>query len=91
MKRIKPLPAKLSPKATPVSPPEVVGEVFPISGPKRYSIPEGPVSLFACENKHAEGGFCVKVWKDGIFVGVISAGGELECRKLLVPSYEGYY
>ena len=91
LKRIKPLPGKSPPKSGPVTPPEVVEKVFRISGAKKYLIPEGPVELVASENKYAEGGFCVKVETEGKLVGLISAGGELECRKLLVSLYEGRY
>jgi hypothetical protein len=90
-KRIKPSPAEPSPETTPVSPPEVVEKVFHVSGRKNFSIPDGPAILFAYENKYAEGGYCVEVTKGGKSFGFISAGGEIECRKLLVPSYAGRY
>jgi hypothetical protein len=48
------------------------------------TLQDGPVTLLPCQNKHAQGGFSVRVTQRGQFVGLVRAGQETACRKLLV-------
>ena len=65
--------------------PQVANEqIFHHSGPKKYTLEDGPVALLPYENKYAQGGFAVQVRQKGQFVGLILAGEEEACRKLLV-------
>jgi hypothetical protein len=47
-------------------------------------VQNGPVRLIPYENRHAKGGFAVRVVQAGNVVGLISAGEEVLCRKLRV-------
>jgi hypothetical protein len=79
------LPPPQSPcAASEIIAPQLDEHVFDISGPKNYLLEEGPVFLMPYQNRSAEGGYTVEVRRGGKKVGVIAAGGELACRKLLV-------
>jgi hypothetical protein len=70
------------------SPPEpvTIERVFHHSGVKKYNLQDGPVTLIPYESSHAQGGYGVRVTQNGVFVGLIAAGEEMNCRKLLVCS-----
>jgi hypothetical protein len=72
------------PPSTPRTPSKPPPKVFHVSGPKKYNVDDGPVTLIPFENRHAKGGFAVRVVRQGIIVGLISAGEEVLCRKLRV-------
>jgi len=71
-------------KSTPISPPAVKERIFHHSGAKKYSLEDGPCALIPYETSYARGGFAVRIEQNGQFVGMISAGEEVGCRKLLV-------
>lgn len=87
--------AKPSPKSPNKSPPQREDErpaaprkpeeiIFHLSGPKKYLLQDGPVTLNPFQNRHAHGGFAVRVMQKGEYVGLIGLGEESLCRKLLV-------
>src|SRR5437667_7161160 len=82
-KRVKPTSPESPEIPVPVSVPKKVERVFHHSGAKKYSVQDGPVSLIAYENRHARGGYSVRVLQSGEFVGLIASGEEVACRRLL--------
>jgi hypothetical protein len=64
--------------------PEVQKRVFHHTGPKKYFLQDGPVTLRPFENHYALGGFGVRCTQNGEYVGLIVSGEEELCRKLLV-------
>jgi hypothetical protein len=68
-------------QATPRGPEE---RIFHHSGPTNYFLQDGLVTLNPFQNRHAHGGFAVRIMQNGQYVGLISLGSEPLCRKLLV-------
>jgi hypothetical protein len=66
------------------SPPKPIERVFQHNGAKKMTLQDGPVTLLPYENKYARGRFSVRVTQSGQFVGLVQAGQEVACRKLLV-------
>src|SRR5579859_1888695 len=89
-KRAKPVaksPTKSPPKGEderPAAPKKPEERIFHLSGPKNYLLRDGPVTLNPFQNRHAPGGFAVRIMQKGEYVGLIGLGQESLCRKLLV-------
>jgi len=70
------------------SPPKPIERVFQHNGVKKMTLEDGPVHLLPYENKYARGGFSVRVTQRGQFVGLVQAGQEVACRKLLSEGWK---